>query len=156
MKFLFFRLVMVMFLVGTLPLNAQYRPTVTHSKEWLIKSCEFGNCLYDYYYFVADTTIGFFTYKVLDGYHYNQNFYLREDVQQRQVFMAINDGTLWPKEYLLYDYGMQVGDSLYVQNPISPVSAIEGYYYLDSIVPESFEQISRKVFYLHGWDTRNI
>ncbi len=146
----------LIFLCGLFPrlANAQYQPTITQSKEWLIKTCEFGNCLHDYYYFVADTTIGGNSYKVLDGYHYNKNFYLREDVQARQVYLAINDGSLFPQEYLLYDYGMKVGDSLYVRNPISPVSTIEGYYYLDSIIPETFEQITRKVFYLHGWDTQ--
>ena len=140
----------------TLNVKGQYHPTITHSKEWLVKTCEFGNCLYDYYYFVADTSINGLSYKVLDGYHYNKNFYLREDVQQRKVYILINDGNPFPKEYLLYDYSMQVGDSMYVQNPISPVSAIEGYYHLDSVVSQSFEQITRKVFYLHGWDAQNI
>jgi len=134
--------------------QAQYQPTITNSKEWLVKTCEFGNCLYDYYYFLADTTIGGNACKVLDGFHYNKNFYLREDSFQRQVFILINDGSLFPQEYLLYDYGMKVGDSLYLRNPVSPVSAIEGYYYLDSIIPETFEQITRRVFYLHGWDTQ--
>lgn len=148
---------MCLILVLSLGLNgvAQYQPTITNSKEWLVKTCEFGNCLYDYYYFVSDTTIGSHSYKVLDGYHYNQNFYLREDVQQKQVFMIVNDGTPFPQEYLLYDYDMRVGDSIYVRNPISPVSAIEGYYYLDSIIQQSFEQINRNVFYLHGWDIQN-
>lgn len=146
-------LVVLIFIFGT-NLFAQYQPTITDSKEWLVKTCEFGNCLYDYYYFVSDTTIGGNAYKVLDGYHYSKNFFIREDRFQRQVFILINNGSLFPQEYLLYDYGMKVGDSLYLQNPVSPVSAIEGYYYLDSIIPETFEQITRKVFYLHGWDTQ--
>ncbi|WP_417612258.1 T9SS type A sorting domain-containing protein [Owenweeksia hongkongensis] len=146
-------LVVLIFIFG-INLSAQYQPTITDSKEWLVKTCEFGNCLHDYYYFVADTAIGGNSYKVLDGFHYNKNFYLREDVFQRQVFLLIDDGSLFLQEYLLYDYGMNVGDSLYLRNPISPVSAVEGYYHLDSINLETFEQITRNVFYLHGWDTQ--
>lgn len=135
--------------------QAQYHPTLTYNKEWLIKTCEFGNCLHDYYYFSEDTVIDGTFYKMLDGYHYGKNFFLREDLIERQVFLLINDGTPFLEEYLLYDYGMKVGDSIYLRNPISPVSGIEGFYHLDSIVPENFENDFRKVFYLHGKDQQN-
>jgi len=155
-RYVFFQVLFGVFIVLTFNVKAQYKPILTHSKEWLIKTCEFGNCLHDYYYFVADTTINGLCYKVLDGYHYNKNFYLREDVSQRQVFLMINTGSAFLEEYLLYDFGMAVGDSMYVRNPISPVSSIEGYYHLDSIVQEPFEQVFRNVFYLHGRDAQNI
>jgi len=147
--------VLLIFITGTYTnVTAQYHPTLTNTKEWLVKSCGQGGCLHDYYFFSADTVIGGLNYKVLDGFHYNKNFFLREDVQQRQVFLAINTGSPVLSEYLLYDYGMKVGDSTYVQNPISPASALMGYYHLDSIVMKNYAGGPRKSFYLHGRDAQ--
>jgi hypothetical protein len=130
-----------------------YKPMLSDYKEWLVKTCEFGNCLFDYYWLAEDSMHNGLAYKVLDGYHYNRNFLLREDVAKKQVFVWFDDGSGFPQDILLYDFSLQVGDSLYVRNPISPVISSEGYYHLDSIVNKFFEQIQRRVFYLSSSDT---
>lgn len=149
------KILIVLFSVFSFHLHAQYHPTISKSKEWLVKTCEFGNCLYDYYYFASDTVLNNRTYKVLDGYHYNKNFFLRENIQTKQVFLLIDDGSPVLEETLLYDYSLKIGDSIYLKNPVSPVSFIQGYFHLDSIVLKTFEQTSRKVFYLHGTDNQS-
>lgn len=134
-------------------LQAQYKPLVTANKEWLIKTCESGGCLYDYYFFSEDTVINSLTYKPLDGYHYNENFFIREDISSRQVFIMVQSGP-FPQEYLVYDFGKSVGDSVYLENPVSPAMNYPGWYFVDSVVSRAFEQIPRRVFYLHAKDSQ--
>lgn len=149
MRYFYFILLLVLSVASSFA--QQYQPMLKHSKEWLIKTCEFGNCLYDYYYASGDTTVQGKPYQKLWGYHYNGNFLLREDTLTQKVYTLIDfQGS---NEYLLYDFSMLPGDSIYIDNPLSPAIGSAGYYQLDSIKPGIFEGISRRVFHLSAKDT---
>lgn len=148
--------VALLILLGTGLLKAQpYQPLVTQTKQWFIRSYEFGIPIYDFYYAQGDTLINGLSYRFLHGYHYNKNFLLREDLSQRQVFILINNGAFF-QEYLLYDFSLQVGDSIYLENPVSPVVASEGMYELDSMVPRNLQGQMRRYFYLSAKDTASF
>lgn len=88
------------------------------------------------------------SYKILDGFHYiSRGFLLREEVEVRKVYLTLSD--FRNQEYLLYDFSMNVGDSIDMKNPITPFPEDAGFYKLDSIVPRTVDnnQVYR-FFYL--------
>lgn len=74
-------------------------------------------------------------YKILDGFHFiSRNFLLREDIPERKIYLNILSPS-GNNEYLLYNFFLNVGDSIDMKNPISPFVEDAGYYQLDSIIP---------------------
>ncbi len=141
------------------PATAQnsYRPMLGQSTEWLVQNCyDSSSCLYDYYIATGDTIHHGKTYKVLDYFHFNKNFFLREDTLSRRVYFKMYSSDPKEPEYLLYDFSLLPGDTMEVQNPYSPAAAHNGPYRLDSIVPRNFQNISRRVFYLSALDSSSI
>jgi hypothetical protein len=124
-----------------------YTPLLDEYNEWKFTTCFFG-CLTDGYYTDGDTIVNNTEYKILDGYHYiSRTFLLREDVENRKVYLRILDYS--NDEFLLYDYSMDVGDSIDMKNPITPFVEDAGYYRLDSIVPKTlFDGNDYDHFYL--------
>lgn len=131
--------------------QTSYQPLVTASKSWTIKTCFSGACTYDGYYALGDTVIYGSNYTYLNGYHYNKKFLLREDLARQQVFMMINISGDF-NEYLIYDFSLLPGDSIYLENPISPAINSKGYYTVDSILSKSYHGVSRRFFYLSAND----
>jgi hypothetical protein len=125
-----------------------YEPMLGDLNEWQVTAC-FGGCNTSTYYTDGDTVVGGLDYKILDGYHYSsRTFLLREDVQERQVFLMKINPTK-EDEWLMYDFSMQVGDSIELFNPISPYPFIAGFYELDSIVSRPLEDLQMyRHFYL--------
>lgn len=117
-----------------IPLFSQnYTPLLDEVDEWHFTTCYFG-CHTDVYYTDGDTLVDGKQYKILDGYHYiSRTFLLREDIQEKKVYLnlVLNSGN---KEYLLYDFSLNVGDSIQMQNPITPFPRDGGFFILDSIV----------------------
>ena len=74
-------------------------------------------------------------FKVLDGYHYiSRGFLLREDINSKKVYLkAILPNGIY--DYLLYDFSLEVGDSIDMKNPITPFPEDAGYFKVDSIIP---------------------
>lgn len=102
--------------------------------EWHLTWCDVG-CKTEIYYTDGDTLDAALRYKVLNGFHYiSRGFWLREDVSSRQVWLSLIIDRK-RQEFLLYDFSLQVGDSMNLYNPISPFPQEGGVYYLDSIVP---------------------
>ena len=115
--------------------SQNYHEMLDHESEWHLTSC-FTGCADDIYYTDGDTIFNGNAYKVLNGYHYiSRTFWLREEVQDRQVFLSTQDG-LGRKEDLLYDFSLQIGDSININNPLSPFPTNPGFFILDSIVTE--------------------
>ncbi len=113
---------------------AQYTPVLDTYNEWQVTACFFG-CTTDTYYTDGDTLVDGKTYKILDGYHYiSRKFLLREEVAQKKVYLNFVETTT-ADEKLLYDFSLEVGDSINMQNPISPFPSEAGYYQVDSIIP---------------------
>ena len=110
----------------------QYKPLLDTYNQWSVRYC-FSGCSTDIYYTNGDTIVDAMNYKVLDGYHYiSRGFLLREDVTEKKVYLK----TILPsgiREYLLYDFSLEVGDSIDIKNPASPFIEDAGYYKVDAI-----------------------
>lgn len=111
-----------------------YKPMLDNYNEWHLTSCYFG-CSTDIYYTDGDTIVDGNDYKILDGFHYiSRTFLLREELLERKVYLNFVDPA-GNNEYLLYDFSLNIGDSIDMKNPISPFPENAGYYKLDSIIP---------------------
>ncbi len=125
-----------------------YKPLLDDINEWQFTTCFFG-CLTDVYYTDGDTIVNNESYKILDGYHYiSRTFLLREEVEDRKVFMSIVNDTGYD-EYLLYDFSLNEGDEINLYNPISPFPEDAGVFVLDSIrLRELVDSNAYRHFYL--------
>ena len=120
--------------------------------EWHVTTCNSG-CITDKYYTIGDTIINGLHYHFLDKYHYNKNFVIREDTISKQIHMRLLADLPPAKEYLLYDFSLQVGDTTSVQNPGSPYPKNAGAFILDSIVSRPLVNQNHRYYYLHALDT---
>ena len=110
----------------------EYKPLLDTYNQWSVRYC-FSGCSTDIYYTNGDTIVDAMNYKVLDGYHYiSRGFLLREDVTEKKVYLKtiLPNGT---RDYLLYDFSLEVGDSIDIKNPASPFIEDAGYYKVDAI-----------------------
>ncbi len=132
---LYFFLGLVLLVFTSPKLEAQsYIPMLAERTEWHLTSCNNG-CLTDKFYTRKDTLYNGFHYNILDGFHYQSGaFWLREDSLDQKVYIALWLNSRTPEEYLLYDFALEAGDSILMQNPISPFPANNGYYRCDSVV----------------------
>jgi len=115
--------------------SQEYKPLLDTYNEWNVRFCFSGTCETDVYYTNGDTLVDGMNFKILDGYHYiSRGFLLREDVSQKKVFLKaiLPQGTY---DYLLYDFSIEVGDSIDMKNPITPFPEDAGYFKVDSIIP---------------------
>jgi hypothetical protein len=139
------------------PLFAQaYTPLLESTNEWQFTTC-FSGCITDMYHTDGDTLVDGLSYKILDGYHYiSRTFLLREETSERRVYLNIVDPGI-NREYLLYDFSLEVGDSIDIKNPITPFAENAGYYQVDSIVPRPLNDgNSYRHFYLSPTPTNTI
>lgn len=132
-RFFSFSVLFISLLFGSQSYAQEYKPLLGDWNEWQLTTCYYG-CITDGYHTNGDTIVNGKTYKVLDGFHYiSRSFLLREEVENQKVFLKL-DIPGYPEEYLLYDFSLQVGDSIDIKNPISPFEFDAGYYQVDSIV----------------------
>lgn len=120
--------------------------------EWHVTTCNFG-CMTDKYYSIGDTLINGMHYQFLDKYHYNKNFVIREDTIGRRIYMRLLADPPPAKEYLLYDFSLNVGDTTSIQNPGSPYPQFAGTFKVDSIKLMPLVNKNHRYFYLHAYDT---
>lgn len=125
-------LCILLLFLSNLALCQEYKPLLDTYNQWSVRYC-FSGCSTDIYYTNGDTIVDAMNYKVLDGYHYiSRGFLLREDVTEKKVYLK----TILPsgiRDYLLYDFSLEVGDSIDIKNPASPFIEHAGYYKVDSI-----------------------
>lgn len=120
------------FFTGSWLFAQSYEPLLDQINEWQLTSCNFG-CITDIYYTDGDTLVNNKTYKILDGYHYiNRNLLLRENTSEKKVYITILEPQ-FAEDLLLYDFSLDVGDSIEMLNPITPFPTNGGYFLLDSI-----------------------
>lgn len=125
-------LLVLLLLLATAVIAQPYKPLLAEHNEWHLTSCDYG-CFTDVYYTAGDTIVNGKNHKILDGYHYiSRSFLLREDISERKVYVTLS--SFRNEEHLLYDFSMQVGDSIDIKNPITPFPYDGGFYKLDSIV----------------------
>lgn len=138
-------------------LNSQeYVPLLDNYNEWQVTSCYFG-CITDGYYTDGDTIVDGYDYKILDGYHYiSRTMLLREVVLEKKVYLNFIQET-GNTEYLLYDFSLNIGDSIDMKNPISPFLENAGYYNLDSIIPKPLVDGNEyRHYYLSPSESNNV
>jgi len=137
----------ILLVISSMGFSQNYTPLLGNYNEWQFSTC-YNGCITDTYFTEGDTLVDNKNYKVLDGYHYiSRTFLLREEVTTKKVFLNL----IQPKgntEYLLYDFSMNVGDSIDMKNPISPFVENAGYYQLDSIVSTPINNKNHRFFYL--------
>ena len=127
------RLSFLFYFFSTLLFSQDYVPLLDDYNEWQVTNCYFG-CLTDVYYTDGDTITDGHNYKILDGYHFiSRSILLREDILEKKVFLNFTQAT-GNTEYLLYDFSLNIDDSIDMKNPISPFLENAGYYNLDSII----------------------
>ena len=122
-----------------------YKEMLNHDIEWQLTSCNNG-CLTDVYFTDGDTLHNGFNYKILNGYHYiSKTFWLRENTNDQKVFLSFSQNNI-RKEVLLYDFNLSKGDSININNPISPFPSYPGIYIVDST---STIQLNDGLYYEH-------
>jgi len=128
------RLSFLFYFFSALLFSQDYVPLLDDYNEWQVTNCYFG-CLTDVYYTDGDTIADGHNYKILDGYHFiSRTILLREEILEKKVFLNFIQAT-GNTEYLLYDFSLNIDDSIDMKNPISPFLENAGYYNLDSIIP---------------------
>mgnify|MGYP003644461791 FL=1 len=132
MKFSF---VLFFTLLPIFSIGQDYTPILDNRNEWHFTTCNFG-CYTDMYYTDGDTLVNGKMYKILDGYHYiSRTFLLREEIAEKKLYFLKIRPSGGTEEYMLYDFSMQVGDTINMLNPITPFPQNGGYFKLDSIIP---------------------
>lgn len=124
---------MGLILCSRLMVGQSYLPMLDERAEWHLTWCDVS-CKTEVYYTDGDTLDSGYRYKVLNGFHYiSRSFWLREDIASQKVWLSLPIDAK-RQEFLLYDFLLQVGDSITMWNPISPFPQNGGTYVLDSIV----------------------
>ena len=143
-----------LFLYAQLGNSQNYTPMLDTYNEWHFTTC-FSGCLTDVYYTDGDTVVNGKTYKILDGFHYiSRSFLIREDIATRKVYMLLYNPPAHSTEDLLYDFSIQVGDTMNMTNPISPFPYYPGKFICDSIVSKQLVDSNYyNHFYFHPLDT---
>ena len=124
--------IIIAFFYGFGLFGQSYTPLLGTINEWQFTTCHFG-CTTDIYFTDGDTLVNGKSYKILDGYHYiHRNVLLREDTSQQKVYVTITSPQ-FIDDLLLYDFSLMEGDTIQMNNPMSPFPSNGGYFLLDSI-----------------------
>lgn len=80
--------------------------------------------------------------------------FVREDIASRKVYFLDIDSV---NEFLLYDFGMEIGDSIYISFPFSNPNYPTGLYILHNVIqyPNSYVSSPRKQFFLKHVNSLN-
>ena len=98
-----------------------------------LTSCNNG-CITDVYYTDGDTSFNNYNYKILNGFHYiSKTFWIRENIQEQKIYMSYENPGFERREVLLYDFSLELGDTITLTNPISPFSTNPSDFSVDSI-----------------------
>lgn len=116
--------------------------------------CNYGNWGFGpsiKYYSAGDTVMNSLTYQklMMDDYYsmYNCTYgYLREDTLAKKVYFIDN---IFSPEELLYDFSMQIGDSISLNFLFPGGYWQNGFYTLDSILPDQIFAGIRNAYYLN-------
>jgi hypothetical protein len=125
-KFLFILLLPMLFVQGVK--GQGYVPLLDTVKQWNIVEGNYGYHTYIYRVSDKDTVINTKKYNIIEGYFYGSNYppakiFMREDTITKQVF--IKNSWAGPDESLLYDFSLDVGDSIhFYYQVVSSVNAV--------------------------------
>ena len=140
---------LIFFLVNNPCFSQGYKPILADSCTWYFTNHYFGFDS-DGYYVSKDTVLAGNSYKILDGFHFNGNAFLREDTVSRKFYYRQIGGFRANQDILIYDFSLAVGDSMLLFNPNTPVDDSVGYFTLDSIATRTIKSGTTRMFYLSG------
>ena len=128
-----FRVNLIIILFYNLGYSQNYQQMLNTHSEWHLTSCNNG-CITDVYYIDGDTSFNNYNYKILNGFHYiSKTFWIRENIQEQKIYMSYENPGFERREVLLYDFSLELGDTITLTNPISPFSTNPGDFSVDSI-----------------------
>lgn len=142
----------ILFSTISLSVNGQsYYPMLGDTNTWYYYHC-FEGCYTDIYCTNGDTVIGGLNYKVI-GYCDMQTWgaFFREDTIEKKVYQRYNQNV----ELLMYDFSLQVGDSILLQDYFYNSVTNIGWYHLDSIKLVNISVGNRKSFNFHNTFNNN-
>ncbi len=147
----------IIFIISfTICRSQTYKPLLDTNNQWNFTTCNFG-CITDTYFTNGDTIANGLAYKILDGYHYqSRTFLLREDTSSKRVYFGkVNSDII--NETLLYDFSLNEGAVISVNNPSTPFSQNGGQFVLDSIrMKPLVNNVNFKHFFLSPLPTNTI
>ena len=149
-------LLVLLFINVSLCFAQSYKPLLDQTNQWHYTTC-YNGCLTDVYYTNGDTIVDNKNYKILDGYHYiSRTFLLREDISTKKVYLKKIFPT-FNREFLLYDFSLNEGETIDMKNPLSPTPEDGGSFQLDSIrMKPLLNNIPFKHFYFSPTSTNAI
>ena len=119
--------------------------------------CDYASASFNYtsdhVYTTGDTVINSFSYKKVEQEQalWSGSLctfgYLREDTATSRIYFMDN---LFSPEILLYDYSLQVGDSIYYDFVVQGFYYTDGYFTVDSISMVNIQAGPRRLFYLNN------
>ena len=128
-----FRVILFCIFIWNLGYSQNYQQMLDFHSEWHLTSCNNG-CITDTYYSDGDTSFNNYNYKILNGFHYiSKTFWIRENVQEKKIYMSYQSPGFERREVLLYDFSLEIGDTINLTNPISPFVTNPGDFIVDSI-----------------------
>jgi len=160
-KIVFINIVFIMHFTGAQYLFSQnYHPLLNDSATWYYAFNSGWGAITDPTHIKGEEIINEMVYK---SYGYvemgNVLAYVREDTIERKVYIMMCSHYNEGKEVLLYDFSMEVGDSICYEYFSTCINIIDiGCFHVDSIIPFTTENGNLKAYYLSGsqpWD-KNI
>ena len=151
----------LLFVFSNVSSNAQqYNPMLTNTNKWLVIGW-FESCRTDSLWISGDTIFNNKVYKKLMGNALSAwptypklNSLLREDTTARKVFaLRVGSSDIDTTERILYDFSLQVGDSILLYNnhifsSYHPLPDTFGWYVVDSITQYNALIGQRNLFHL--------
>lgn len=134
-------------------IGQSYIPILGNTNEWYVHMQGVGGSETTKYSIITDTIFNSIEYKVYRGdmiMDYTQN-YVREDSINERVYLRYSIDSIQTyidtSEILLYDFSMNVGDSINYKRQTDSI-----WCYVDSIVLVSTNAGYRNKYYLHYYD----
>ncbi len=119
LRFLVFIGFIAMVYVGK---SQHYASMLKQPGTWHVTFCTQATCYTDVYSTAEDTTINGKEYRFMDDFHFNKAVVLREDTVNGKVYFRYFYGQRKDTDVLMYDYSLNLNESIYIFNPNSPIT----------------------------------
>lgn len=132
-----------------------YKPMLTGFTEWQVALYYEQVPSVDFYTAWGDTTIDGQSYQFLNYFHFNNNFVIRENTDSGRVYIRIPVVSNQNRDFLVYDFSLNPGDTISVYNPASPAPMGPITLHVDSVKTFNTLVDQRKALYLSQRNSRD-
>jgi len=117
------RLILIISFIGSLSAakSQNYASMLKQPATWHVTFCQKTTCFTDFYSSQGDTTIDGKWYRFLVDFHFNKAVVVREDTVTGKVYFRYLYGQRKDTDVLMYDYSLNLNESIYIFNPNSPI-----------------------------------